>query len=54
MHTAVFEDDKGFGGKCFPKDVNGIYNVAKKFGVDAKVLKTIIEKNDKLTAIKDV
>ena len=48
MHTVVFEDDKGFGGKCFPKDVNGIYQLALKLGVNAKVLKTIIEKNDDL------
>jgi len=48
MHTAVFEDDKGFAGKCFPKDVRGIYEVAKAHGVDAKILKAILDKNDDL------
>ena len=49
MHTAVFEDDKGFGGKCFPKDVNGIYNAAIKAGANPTILKAILDKNDTLT-----
>ena len=30
MHTAVFKDERGFGGKCFPKDLSGIIEASKK------------------------
>lgn len=29
----------GFGGSCFPKDINGLMSLAKQLGVDANVLK---------------
>jgi len=36
---------RGFGGHCFPKDVNAMIDVAKKNGVDPKVLSAAWEKN---------
>ena len=36
---------RGFGGHCFPKDVNAMINVAKDNDVDAKVLKAAWNKN---------
>jgi UDPglucose 6-dehydrogenase len=40
-HTNVSADKKkrGFGGKCIPKDINGIIDQAGKAGYDAKFLK---------------
>lgn len=36
---------KGFGGHCFPKDLNALKKVADKLGVDTKVLDAVWEKN---------
>ena len=36
----------GYGGSCFPKDVNAIINTAKKFGYELKVLKAVEEVNE--------
>jgi len=35
----------GFGGTCFPKDINSFISVFEKIGVDPKVLKAAWEKN---------
>jgi len=35
----------GFGGKCFPKDINAIIKKAEQLGVDPKVMKAAWEKN---------
>ena len=35
----------GFGGHCFPKDLNAIMFIAKKVGVDPKVLSGVWKKN---------
>ena len=45
MHTAVFVDERGFGGKCYPKDVNGIVALADDIGVDMSLLKAVLRKN---------
>jgi UDPglucose 6-dehydrogenase len=47
MHTLVpgTDGDFGFGGKCFPKDVNAFMNYAKTVDVEPKVLSAAWEKN---------
>tara|TARA_Y100000593_G_scaffold91700_1_gene181251 strand:+ start:102 stop:935 length:834 start_codon:yes stop_codon:yes gene_type:complete len=35
----------GFGGKCFPKDINALINFYKKNGIDPKILTAAWEKN---------
>lgn len=35
---------RGFGGHCFPKDINALISVAQQYGVDAKVMKAAWEK----------
>ena len=45
MHTAVFGDDRGYGGKCFPKDVNALIKVAEKADMQATVLKAVNKAN---------
>jgi UDPglucose 6-dehydrogenase len=36
---------RGYGGHCFPKDINAMISVAKKNGVDPKILIAAWEKN---------
>ena len=45
MHTAVFQDKRGFGGKCFPKDINGIVKRSEQVGYEPRLLKTALEVN---------
>jgi UDPglucose 6-dehydrogenase len=48
MHTAVFEDDRKVGGKCFPKDVNGIVKASEVAGFEPKLIKAILAKNEEI------
>jgi UDPglucose 6-dehydrogenase len=50
MHTAVFPDNRGFGGKCYPKDVNGIVEHSKANGYEPKLLATVLSVNDEIRA----
>jgi UDPglucose 6-dehydrogenase len=45
-HTVVFEDNRGFGGKCLPKDVNALVKAAIKAGANPKLLKSVLEVNE--------
>lgn len=45
MHTIVFENKRGFDGKCIPKDINGIVKASSKEGYEPKLLKNIINFN---------
>ena len=45
MHTSVFEGNYGFGGKCFPKDVNAIVKASKKAGYKPKFLEEVLRSN---------
>lgn len=48
MHTAVFVDELGFGGKCYPKDINGIVVEGDKIGSEFSLLKAALRKNCKI------
>ena len=37
---------RGFGGSCFPKDVQAIISEAKDQGIDPRLLKSVLEVND--------
>ena len=47
MHTAVFKDKRGFGGKCYPKDLLAIVGACKKKGFTPDLLKEVWETNKK-------
>ena len=51
MHTAVFPGKRGYGGKCFPKDTNGLYAAAKERGYDAKLMKQMLSLNEEFLAM---
>lgn len=44
---------KGFGGKCFPKDLLALRAMAKNKGVDTKILDAVWSKNLKIRKAKD-
>lgn len=48
MHTAVFPDGRGFGGKCFPKDINGIVQQSIRAGYYPKLLAAVLQVNEDL------
>jgi len=54
-HWAVPGHDNkfGFGGSCFPKDINALIYFAKKEGVNPEVLKSVWETNLKVRPEKD-
>ena len=39
------DGDLGFGGKCFPKDINAMIKRSEELGVDPKVMKAAWDKN---------
>ena len=47
MHTLVPgpDGDYGFGGKCFPKDINAFMSYCRELGVDPKMLQAAWNKN---------
>jgi UDPglucose 6-dehydrogenase len=45
--------ERGFGGKCFPKDTVALLGKAKEVGVDMKVIKAVWEKNLEVRKVKD-
>ena len=45
MHTAVFGKKRGFGGKCFPKDLSAFLKHCEKVGVEHTLLNAVKEQN---------
>jgi len=47
-HTWVHPEDRGFGGKCLPKDLDAIASYARAAGAPAELLETVAAYNRKL------
>jgi UDPglucose 6-dehydrogenase len=47
-HTLVFPKDRGYGGKCFPKDVKAIIADARKFGAKAELMEAVDKVNERI------
>jgi len=47
MHTAVFPESRGFGGKCLPKDTNALVYSSMQAGYRPNFLIEMIKSNDK-------
>lgn len=50
MHTDVpgHDGQKGYGGLCFPKDINSLIKTMEKHGIDPKLLKASWEQNKEI------
>lgn len=44
-HSFVFPDNRGFGGKCLPKDLDAVVAFAEKSGYEPTLLKSVITSN---------
>lgn len=44
-HTMVFPHDRGFGGKCLPKDVDAIRSLAAELDVSMPILDGLVDLN---------
>ena len=47
------DGDVGFGGSCFPKDINAIINFGAQKGIDMKVLRGAWGKNVEVRPARD-
>ena len=47
------DGDFGFGGHCFPKDLNALIHFSDSMKVDCSVLKTVRDKNEEVRENKD-
>ena len=46
MHTMIWPDKRGFGGKCFPKDINAMVRFSEKYGYSPKLIKQVLKSNE--------
>jgi UDPglucose 6-dehydrogenase len=44
-HSAVFPDNRGFSGRCLPKDLNAIIEAAVGVGYEPHLLRSVLERN---------
>jgi nucleotide sugar dehydrogenase len=47
------DGDFGFGGHCFPKDMNALIYLGDQLGIDLKILKSALETNNKVRSNRD-
>ena len=46
-HTFVYEENRGYGGSCLPKDTAALVDIGNKANVDMELLKAVVSKNNK-------
>ena len=44
-HTFVYDDNRGYGWSCFPKDTKALLEIGKQAGVDMTIIDSTINKN---------
>jgi nucleotide sugar dehydrogenase len=47
-HTLVFEDKRGYGGKCLPKDISAIVKASEAKGYTPELLTAVINTNENI------
>lgn len=51
-HTAVFLNNRGYGGKCLPKDILALVKASEKKGYQPKLLQEVISSNERFRKSK--
>jgi UDPglucose 6-dehydrogenase len=51
--TFVFPENRGFGGKCLPKDLNAIAKASEEAGYVPEFIKDILKNNDRIKGNKN-
>ncbi|MDP3973571.1 MAG: hypothetical protein Q8P92_01935 [Candidatus Daviesbacteria bacterium] len=46
-HSGVFPQNRGFGGRCLPKDLSALIKTAQKFGYTPTLLQQVVKSNSK-------
>ena len=46
MHTSVFKNNRGVGGRCLPKDTMALIKASEAKGYEPKILKQVINSNE--------
>ena len=46
-HTLVAEQPQGFGGHCLPKDAADLFHCATALGVDAEIIRAVLDRNER-------
>lgn len=44
-HTFVYEQNRGYGGSCLPKDVAALIHQAEEVDIDISLMKSVVSKN---------
>ena len=47
------DGDRGFGGHCFPKDIEALIYLAEQRGIKPDLLKSVSDKNNKIRKNRD-
>lgn len=47
-HTLVFPKDRGYGGKCFPKDVKAIIHDSTRMGANPELMEAVDKVNERI------
>lgn len=50
-NSFVYPDNRGFGGKCLPKDLNAIVKAANKVGYQPEFIADVLKSNDRIKGV---
>ena len=52
-HTFVYEDNRGYGGNCLPKDISALIAIGEMANVDMSLMKSVVKKNNTIKNDED-
>jgi UDPglucose 6-dehydrogenase len=52
-HTLVYPDERGYGGKCLPKDVSALIHTAREGGAETLLLSAMMKANERFRRLSE-